>query len=235
MLIREERLNRAPQGGDPRASVGEVRRQLARSFAAGATSEDPFRHLMLRDVLPLASLEALLKLPFALQSLGGVSGRRELHNESRHYFDRVAVATYRTARSIAHAFQADETVALIETATGAALDACYLRIEFAQDTEGFWLEPHTDVGVKMFTMLLYLYADGGDLGTDLYRSDAAWARRVPFRRNVALVFVPGSDTWHGFERRPFPGERKTLIVNYVTSGWRAREQLAFPDNPVSGR
>jgi hypothetical protein len=29
--------------------------------------------------------------------------------------------------------------------------------------------------------------------------------------------------------------RKSLIVNYVTEEWRAREQLAYPDRPVSGR
>jgi len=26
--------------------------------------------------------------------------------------------------------------------------------------------------------------------------------------------------------------RKSVIVNYVTSEWRAKEQLAFPDAPV---
>jgi hypothetical protein len=39
---------------------------------------------------------------------------------------------------------------------GASVGGSYLRVEFAQDTDGFWLEPHTDLGVKAFTMLLYL-------------------------------------------------------------------------------
>jgi hypothetical protein len=47
-----------------------------------------------------------------------------------------------------------------------------------------------------------------------------------------MVFVPGDDTFHGFEKRPFTGVRKTLILNYVTPEWRAREQLAFPEVPV---
>jgi hypothetical protein len=29
--------------------------------------------------------------------------------------------------------------------------------------------------------------------------------------------------------------RKSLIINYVTAEWRAREQLAYPDTPVTGR
>ena len=29
--------------------------------------------------------------------------------------------------------------------------------------------------------------------------------------------------------------RKTLIINYVTADWRAREQLAYPETPVAGR
>jgi hypothetical protein len=30
------------------------------------------------------------------------------------------------------------------------------RVEYAQDVDGFWLEPHTGLGVKTFTTLLYL-------------------------------------------------------------------------------
>jgi len=26
--------------------------------------------------------------------------------------------------------------------------------------------------------------------------------------------------------------RKSVIINYVTNEWKAREQLAFPDRPV---
>ena len=44
-----------------------------------------------------------------------------------------------------------------------------MRLEYAQDTDGFWLEPHTDLGVKLFTMLIYLPDSGeqNDLGTDI--------------------------------------------------------------------
>ena len=48
-----------------------------------------------------------------------------------------------------------------------------------------------------------------------------------------MMFVPSDITYHGFERRPIEGVRKSLIINYVTDEWRAREQLAFPDTPIA--
>jgi hypothetical protein len=50
-----------------------------------------------------------------------------------------------------------------------------------------------------------------------------------------MIFVPSKGTWHGFERRPIQGVRRSLIVNYVTNEWRAREQLAFPEAPVTAK
>jgi hypothetical protein len=118
---------------------------------------------------------------------------------------------------------------------GARLDGTYLRLEYAQDTDGFWLEPHTDLGVKTFTMLLYLSADPShsDLGTDIYDADKRHAGRSPFAQNAAMVFVPSTDTYHGFEPRRIEGVRKSIIINYVTNEWRAREQLSFPETPIA--
>jgi hypothetical protein len=115
------------------------------------------------------------------------------------------------------------------------LAGTYLRIEFAQDIDGFWLEPHTDLGVKAFTLLLYLSTDSShkDLGTDIYDSEKRHIGRSPFASNGAMVFIPGSNTYHGFEQRSIKGVRTSLIINYVTNEWRAREQLAFPEAPIA--
>ena len=48
-----------------------------------------------------------------------------------------------------------------------------------------------------------------------------------------MVFVPSDITYHGFEPRPIEGVRNSLIINYVTNEWRAREQLAFPETPIT--
>jgi hypothetical protein len=169
-----------------------------------------------------------------MPDLGGVSGKRELHNDQRHYFDSANNARFGACAAVADAFQSRAVVDCIEAGTGADLSQSFVRLEYAQDTDGFWLEPHTDLGVKRFTMLIYL-AEGeaqSDLGTDIYRDHETWAKRTPFVDNSALVFVPGAHTWHGLARRPIPGVRRSVIMNYVTGDWRAREQLAYPTTPV---
>ena len=46
------------------------------------------------------------------------------------------------------------------------------------------------------------------------------------------MFVPSNISFHGFEKRKIDGVRKSIIINYVTNEWRAREQLAFPTQPI---
>jgi hypothetical protein len=202
---------------------------------AGATRDDrPFRHWRLADVLPVAVINALRALPFPAPDLRGLSGKRELHNNQRSYFDVTANLSFDACAAVADAFQSTRVCLAIQGATGADLSNTYVRLEYAQDVDGFWLEPHTDLGVKRFTMLLYLPESTSqiDLGTDLYSAPGTWAKRSPFTDNTALVFVPGPDTWHGLAPRPIAGVRRSIIMNYVTADWLAREQLAYPDRPV---
>jgi len=207
--------------------------QVGDSFRSAARHDDPYPHWVLNRVLPDQVASAMAALPFAAPALNGVSGSREIHNSTRRYVDAEAIAAHRVCRTVADAFQHPSTVATIETVTGARLDGCRLRIEYAQDTNGFWLQPHTDLGVKKFTLLYYLSPGGAlDLGTDLYVDADTWSHRMPFEPGAGLAFVPSDCTWHGFEPRPIPVVRKSLIVNYVTEAWRAREQLAYPDRPV---
>jgi len=175
-------------------------------------------------------------LPFAPVALDGVSGRREFHNDARQYFAGGVLDGHPVALAVAEAFQAPAVVRAFAEKTGADLDGTFLRIEYAVDQDGFWLEPHTDLGVKALTLLVQLPGDGQeDLGTDIYGGPGDWRERAAFEWNGALLFIPSDRTWHGFEPRSIPVVRKSLIVNYVTEDWRAREQLAYPDRPVHGR
>ncbi len=186
-------------------------------------------------MLPADVADALDALPFPAPQLLGISGSREIHNNTRRYLDPAAIAAHPVCRSVAEAFQDPRTVATVEKLTGAQLGGCCLRIEYAQDTDGFWLQPHTDLGVKKFTLLYYLSPESdADLGTDVYADATTWSHRAPFVPGAALAFVPSDNTWHGFEPRRIPVVRKSLIVNYVTAEWRARDQLAYPDTPVTG-
>lgn len=205
------------------------------SIAASKRTDQPYKHWFLDGCLPDDAAETILGLPFEAPSLGGVSGKRELHNATRTYFDQPNMARFAVCKAFNHAFQAPRLTGHIEEFFGTSLKGSYLRVEYAQDTGGFWLEPHTDLGVKLFTMLLYMSKDPehASLGTDIYDAQKRHVGRSPFASNAALVFVPSTDTFHGFEPREIPGVRKSIIINYVTNEWRAREQLAFPEQPIA--
>ncbi|MCG8558796.1 MAG: 2OG-Fe(II) oxygenase [Hyphomicrobiales bacterium] len=214
----------------------DVVSSFLKSIDEGQRADAPYPHWFLRGCLPEDTVDDINALPFEAPDLGGVSGKRELHNATRTYLDVEARENYPAARAFTEAFQDKRVTDRIAKTFGTDLDGSLLRIEYAQDIDGFWLEPHTDLGVKLFTMLLYMSKDEShhDLGTDIYDADKTPVGRSPFEANAAMVFVPSDVTYHGFEPRPIDGVRKSIIINYVTDAWRAREQLAFPNDPIRG-
>lgn len=207
---------------------------LLESIATSRRGETPYRHWFLQRCLPDDAVDQILALPFPAPALDGLSGKRELHNNTRKYFDAENRGKFPVCEGFCQAFQDKRVTDRIAEHFGARLAGTYLRVEAAQDTDGFWLEPHSDLGVKTFTMLLYMSKDPqhATLGTDIYDADKKHVGRSPFEPNAAMVFVPSSITFHGFETRRIEGVRKSVIINYVTNEWRAREQLAFPDRPI---
>ncbi len=208
---------------------------MLKSIDTSKRMDKPYTYWLLSHCLPDGTVDAILDLPFEAPPLDGVSGKRELHNNTRRYFDAENMGRFGVCKAFNDAFQSKAVTERIEQHFGTNLDATYLRVEIAQDTDGFWLEPHSDLGVKLFTMLLYTSKDPShaDLGTDIYDADKKHVGRSPFESNAALVFVPSAITFHGFERRKIDGVRKSVIINYVTNEWRAREQLAFPNQPIA--
>ncbi|WP_207210253.1 2OG-Fe(II) oxygenase [Lichenibacterium ramalinae] len=216
------------------ASVDDIKAAVLASVRARRGFDRPYPYSLVDGLFPAAVADELADLPFGAPSLDGVSGKRELHNDKRRYFDTPTNAEHPVMGRVAEALQATDVVSEIARAFDAPLDDTFLRLEYAQDIDGFWLEPHTDLGVKKFTCLIYLSQGPGHetLGTDIYASKEEHVGASPFLRNSAMIFVPGADTWHGFEKRPIAGVRRSVILNYVTHDWRAREQLSFPETPV---
>jgi hypothetical protein len=208
---------------------------LLTSIDSAKRNDTPYRHWFLSHCLPQDVLDAILALPFDAPPLDGVSGKRELHNNTRKYFDQENMGQHPVCLAFNEAFQSKAVTDHIEKQFGTNLDGTYLRVEVAQDTNGFWLEPHSDLGVKLFTMLLYTSKDPShaELGTDIYDAEKKPVGRSPFESNGALVFIPADNTFHGFEQRKIEGVRKSVIINYVSDEWRAREQLAYPDQPIT--
>jgi hypothetical protein len=232
------RISAASRGaGAERASsqvftgARDIAAQMRRAIRRARAVEQPWLHWCIAAMFPPGVLRDLAALPLRPRAGQGASGRREYCNDERIYFDAANMARFPVMRCVAEALQSPHVAGAVHDAFSAPADRTYLRIEYALDTDGFWLEPHTDLGVKKFTCFIYIEG-AGDLGTDIYADAQTLAYRVPFAPNSALAFVPGAETWHGFVPRRIAGLRRSLIVNYVGAEWRAREQLSFPDEPV---
>jgi hypothetical protein len=217
------------------AREGQISTSAMAAFDRAERFDAPYRHWLLDAVFPDHIIEELQAVEFPVGDLGGVSGKRELHNDQRHYVDQANMRRLPVLAALGNVFQLPAMAQKIEDFFGVNISGTFLRIEYAQDADGFWLEPHTDLGVKRLTVLVYLSDGAGhdDLGTDIYDGDKQWCKRAPFAPNGAIAFVPGDNTYHGFAKRPIQGVRKTLILNYVTTDWRDREQLAFPEATIT--
>lgn len=194
----------------------------------------PYRHWLLNGILSDEACAAIDALPVQPPPIGDTLGKRETNNSTRLFFGVPQRAVHPVCDALATALQGDAVVRRLEALCGAALAGSFLRIEYCLDTDGFWLEPHTDIGAKLYTMLVYLSGEPGSeaWGTDILDGPDGFVASAPYVRNGGLIFIPGADTWHGFRRRPIAGVRRSLIVNYVRPEWRSRHELAFPEQPV---
>src|SRR6476620_4040301 len=152
---------------EAKSSAEDVVKTFLKSVDSGKRSEQPYRHWVMKCCFPADSVDDIVGLPFEAPSLEGVSGKRELHNNTRKYFDAENMGRFPVEKAFNEAFQSRTVTDQIEKHSGTNLEGTYLRGEIAQDTNGFWLEPHSDLGVKLFTMLLYTSKDPShaDLGT----------------------------------------------------------------------
>ena len=168
---------------------------LDRSQAA----TEPYRHWLLSDALSDDVCNAITALPFEPPRIEDTKGKRETHNQTRTFFSVENCGRFDVRRELADALQDEATVAKLESTCGTKLKRGFLRIEYCQDTGGFWLEPHTDIGVKLLTMLVYLSTDPGseNWGTDVLDKDLNLVATAPSPFNAGLIFIPGADTWHG--------------------------------------
>ena len=222
-------MQTVPSASDDSASISVADGFLA--CLAGARQEkQPFDHWLLTGALPGSDVEAVAALPLPPPSAPLFNGRRETNNTQRIFFTPENQAEYTVCQRIAAGFKDPRVRAAIAETTRADLSDGHLRIEYCQDGPGFWLEPHTDILVKKFTMLVYL-SDNPELkaaGTDIHEGppDFKYVGTAPYGKNLGVIFIPASNTWHGVGRRPIKALRKSIIINYVTSAWRDQRELA---------
>ncbi len=200
----------------------------------------PYRHWSLKGALPESLCVGVLVLPIRPPFFEKCGGVRDLNrnNLKRAFFTPKLQEDFPACSVFAEAFQQPEVARLFSGTLGIAageIEGSYLRIEYIQDTDGAWLEPHRDIREKLFSMVIYLCTgpEAENWGTDIYDAGRKWVARSSAEFSSAVIFVPGDNTWHGFDKRPIIGVRRLMEVNYVRPNWRDREQLCFPDRPVA--
>lgn len=190
----------------------------------------PFDYWLLDNPLPDGYCDDIVALPFAPPEGAIFNGKRETNNALRVYFTPEIQEKFVVCRRVVKGFQDPGVKMTIEEVTGTDLSDGHLRIEYCQDTEGFWLEPHTDIFVKKFTMLVYLSEDSNlaNTGTNILEGppDHKYVGSAPYAKNKGVIFIPGENTWHGVGHHPVKGIRKSIIINYVTSDWQDKWELA---------
>lgn len=213
-----------------RTSSADVVRSFLASLKNARHETWPFDYWLLDNPLPEGYCEAIAALPYDPPTDLVFNGKRETNNASRVLFTPEMQIHYPVCLRLVEAFRDARVMDAIEDETGTDLSDGHLRIEYCQDTEGFWLEPHTDIFVKKFTMLVYLSDEPGlaQAGTNIYEGppDHKYVGSAPYGKNKGAVFIPGENTWHGVGQHDFSGVRKSIIINYVTSDWQDRKQLA---------
>lgn len=196
--------------------------------------EQPYLHWKLADVLPQDMCTGILTLPIVPPALGETDGTRDSYNDARGFFTPELREQFPACAVLADALQRPEVAWQFAKTTGIDVEGSFLRIEYIQDTDGAWLEPHRDIPDKLFSMVVYLCTgpEAKTWGTDIYDAGRNWVGRASAEFNSAVIFIPGDNTWHGFDKRPIRGVRRLMEINYVQN-WRDRNQLAFPDRPVT--
>lgn len=211
-----------------------IAEHFVQALAASQRLETPYLRWTLSDVFPEALCTAILVLPIVPPMLGNTDGTRNSYNQRRTFITPELRRQFPVCEKLAQALQSPAVARQFERTCGIDAAGTFLRMEYMQDTDGMWLEPHRDIPEKVFSMVIYLCTGphAKDWGTDIYDEQKRWVGRSSAEFNTAAIFKAGPNTWHGFEPRPIDGVRRLMEINYVRD-WNDKEQLAFPDRPVS--
>lgn len=197
---------------------------VVNSFKNAAESDYPFQHWIVEDMLPKALTDQILAVRLPKTSGFVYDGTRASDSKltpggtppRRMFVGKDTKAQHPFFQSLVDAFLNDEVLALVHDKFHVDTKDLYLRVEYINDFDGFFLEPHKDIVEKRFTLLLFLGDGPEHMGTDFYDTDKKVVKTVKFGHNRGYVFTPSEHSWHGLERKPIPDRRCSLLINYVT-------------------
>ena len=218
----------------PPVDSATVAEHFKRSLKGAKRDDRPYRHWNLKEVYPEALCTGILALPVDPPRLGKTDGTRGTYNAVRCFFTPQMRADYAACAALCDALQRPDVAKIVGETCEIDVEGAFLRMEYIQDVDGAWLEPHHDIPEKLFSMVIYLCLgpDAPTWGTDIYDSNRKKVGSSSAEFDSAVIFIPGENTWHGFEPRKLVGVRRLMEINYVRPSWRCVEQLAFPDRPI---
>ena len=114
----------------------------------------PYRHWRLKEVFPVDLCTGILTLPIAPPVLGRTDGTRNTYNTERCFITPTLRARFPTCQVLSDALQRPDVARLMAETCAIAAEGSYLRMEYIQDTDGAWLEPHRDIPEKLFSMVI---------------------------------------------------------------------------------
>ncbi|MDR3518835.1 MAG: 2OG-Fe(II) oxygenase [Azospirillaceae bacterium] len=216
-------------------SVTDVAQHFIEALRRANRDEMPYLHWSLSQVLPEAVARAVIDLPIPPLEIDDCGGVRDKDNSLRTFLTPANQAQHPVFALLAQALRRPEVARQLSQTCEFEAQGTYLRMEYIQDVDGAWLQPHHDVPAKLFSMVIYLFTgpNTSEWGTDIYDENQKWIGQGPAEFNSGMIFIPGPNTWHGYEKRKIIGVRRLIEVNYVHPSWRDRNQLAFPEQPIS--
>jgi hypothetical protein len=215
-------------------SPEQTARHFRRALMDSVRSDVPYPHWNLKEVLPEAVCMNIISLPIMPLLIDDCGGVRDRDKSLRTFFTPHLQERFPVVAVLTEALQRPDVADLAARVCGFQAEGSHLRIEYIQDIDGAWLQPHHDVPAKLCSMVIYLCTgpDCAEWGTDIYDAGLRWVARSPSEFNSAAIFIPGENTWHGFEKRKIVGIRRLMEINYVHPSWRDKNQLCFPDRPI---
>ena len=185
--------------------------------------DEPWEHFLIDDFLPDDIVQGLKELP--VKSDNSKADGTRTNVTGRWFFtpdktDDFTLKVVDYVRDNKKKFEEDY---------GYDLSNSYLRMELAKDDNGFYQERHLDTLEKRITMIVFISKEDPDvdLGTDaFYDEHGIQSKRATWKENRCFIFKPTKDTWHGFTKREFKGERRVLLINFVDKdNWNSRDQV----------
>jgi hypothetical protein len=179
-------------------------------------NESPFEHYTFTEFFCQKELADINKIALKRHS-ASLDGARTTNN-NRFFVDKENMWSNSALNRTVDFFLRDEIIDMFEKESGKKIRGNYLRVEFIEDREKSWLEPHVDISEKIMSLLIYLNntGEGEDIGTALYDNEKRYVKTVPYIDNTGFYFYPSDNTWHGLESVKIKERRRAVMVNYCT-------------------